>query len=337
MFGWVSAYVFILRAGGYCDRTSGMRNSPRVLFTLLVLSSLWAQTPVEADHHQHLLSPAAAARAGVKPISASDLIREMDRAGIRRAAVLSVAYGFGNPNKVAVENEYAQVRAENDWTSVEVAKYPVRLRGFCSVNPLKAYALDEIARCAKDPHVHYGLKLHFGNSDVQLENPTHLEQVRRVFRTANEHKMAIAVHMHSTVNLKRPYGAEQARMFLGELLPVAPDITVQIAHLAGAGGYDEVATDDAVGVFVDAVKRRDPRMTRVYFDASGVAGLGNWQERAALIAQRMRELGLGRILYGSDAPVPGNLPVDVLAKFRQLPLSKAEFQTIESNVAPYLK
>ena len=44
------------------------------------------------------------------------------------------------------------------------------MRGFCSVNPLKDYAIEELARCAKDPQLqlHIGLKLHFGNSDVDL-------------------------------------------------------------------------------------------------------------------------------------------------------------------------
>jgi predicted TIM-barrel fold metal-dependent hydrolase len=56
--------------------------------------------------------------------------------------VLSVAYQFGNPNKPPVEDEYAQVKAENDWTSREVARYPDRLRGFCSINPLKDYAIE---------------------------------------------------------------------------------------------------------------------------------------------------------------------------------------------------
>jgi predicted TIM-barrel fold metal-dependent hydrolase len=114
------------------------------------------------DHHQHLFSPAAAERAGLAPISASDLIAHMDAAGIQKAAVLSVAYGFSNPNKPAVEDEYGKVRAENDWTSGQVARYPGRLVGFCSVSPVKDYALEEIARCAKDPNLRTGLKMHFG-------------------------------------------------------------------------------------------------------------------------------------------------------------------------------
>ncbi len=136
----------------------------------------------------------------------------LDSAAIRRALVLSVAYQFGNPNKPAVEDEYAQVKTENDWTSRQVARFPDRLRGFCSVNPLKDYAIEELARCAKDPQLRIGLKLHLGNSDVDLDNPQHVEQLRRVFRAANEHRMAIAVHMRSSVTRKRRYGEAQARV-----------------------------------------------------------------------------------------------------------------------------
>jgi uncharacterized protein len=69
------------------------------------------------------------------------------------------------------------------------------LLGFCSVNPLREYALDEIARCATDKNSRSGLKLHFGNSDVNVDNPEHLNQLRLVFRAANQHGMAIVVHM----------------------------------------------------------------------------------------------------------------------------------------------
>jgi predicted TIM-barrel fold metal-dependent hydrolase len=292
------------------------------------------------DHHQHLYSPDAGANSssvGARGISAQDLIRALDAAGIHRAAVLSVAYSFGNPNKPAFANEYALVKAENDWTGQQAALYPDRLRGLCSVNPLRLYALDEIGRCAKNLHLRTGLKLHFGNSDVDVTNAEHLLQLRRVFRAANAHRMAIVVHVRPTVSRRRPYGAEHARIFVERLLPEAPDVTVQIAHLAGAGGYDDRGQDEAVGVYAEAIAGKDPRMKNVYFDCTSVAGLGNWKNRVGLIAKRMRELGLRRLLYGSDAPVSGNLPADALTAWRQLPLTPDEFRIIGNNVAPYLR
>jgi hypothetical protein len=73
------------------------------------------------DHHQHLFSVEVTRSSTVEPLDAAALIAYLDAAGIRRAAVLSVAYQFSNPNRPAVENEYAQVKAESDWTSREVA------------------------------------------------------------------------------------------------------------------------------------------------------------------------------------------------------------------------
>lgn len=303
-------------------------------FTLLC-----GQSQPLVDHHQHLFGPAVKKLSPtLTTIEASDLVALLVSAGIHRAVVLSIAYQFSNPNKPPIADEYAHVRAENDWTSHQVGHFPDRLRGFCSVNPLKDYAIKEVARCAKDPHLHYGLKLHFGNSDIDLGNPQHIQRLRHVFREANKYRMAIIVHMRSSVTLRRPYGADQARIFLNELLPLAPDVPVQIAHLAGAGAYDDPLVDQALAVFVDAVAKQDRRMTHVYFDVSGVVGYGNWAEKAGLIATRIRQLGVTRVLYGSDGFGGGNLaPREAWAAFLQLPLSDAEFHTIANNIAPYMQ
>jgi len=290
------------------------------------------------DYHQHLYSPEAGARSspGPKGIDARFLIAQLDAAGIQRAVVLSVAYSFSNPNKPSVPNEYVHVMAENNWTSSQVAQFPDRLLGFCSINPLRSYAVEEIERCAKDPNLRTGLKLHFGNSDIDVDNPVQLAQLRRVFRAANQHRMAITVHMHANIDHHRPYGAKEARIFLKQLLPEAPDVTVQIAHLAGGGGYDDPAVDEALSVFVEAIESKDPRMKNVYFDACGIAIPAMWEDKADLIVKRIRQIGVNRVFYGSDAAVPDNLPKDALARWHKLPLTQEEFRTIENNVAPFL-
>jgi predicted TIM-barrel fold metal-dependent hydrolase len=251
--------------------------------------------------------------------------------------VLSVAYMFGSPNRT-VENEYEKVKAENDWTSQQVARYPDRLRGFCSFNPIREYALEELARCAKDPQLRSGLKLHFGNSVVHYHDAQHVERLRRVFRAANEYRMPIVVHMRASISRKLPYGRDEARIFLNELLPAAPDIPVQIAHLAGAGGFADPLVDQALTVFIEAIAKGDPRTKRLYFDVTGAVGLDIPVDEATLVATRIRQLGVDRVVYGSDAAAGGNLPPrQGWAAFRQLPLTDAEFRTIATNVAPYLR
>jgi predicted TIM-barrel fold metal-dependent hydrolase len=306
--------------------------SRRLLPVLLALLPGAAMAQPLVDHHQHLFSPALATLIKATPIDAAELVKHLDEAGIKRAVVLSTAYSHSNPVR-KVANDYDFVRADNDWTAEQVARYPDRLVGFCGLNPVKDYALEELARCAKNPHLRRGLKLHFGNSFVEYHNAQQIEQVKRIFRAANEHGMAIVVHMRA--NTSQPMGRAEALVFLNELVPAAPDVTIQIAHMGGAGGVEPKVFDEVLGVFVDAIAKGDPRTKNLWFDVTSVA-VNPTPEQAAQIVGRIRQLGVQRVLFGSDAPAPNNVPRLTWAAFRKLPLGDAEFRAIESNVAPYL-
>lgn len=323
-----------------------MRRSLVVAVIVTVGASIPAhgQAPA-ADHHQHLFSPALAAlisppppAAPVTPITAADLIALLDAAGIRRAAVLSTAYIFEQPTR-KVENASDKVRADNAWTSQQVAMYPDRLVGFCGLNPLKDYALDELARCAKDPNLQRGLKLHFGNSGVDYTDPQHLERLRRVFRAANGYRMAIVVHMRASFGQKLPYGREAALVMLNELAPAAPDVPIQIAHLAGGGGPADQAAHEALDVFAEAISKGDPRTKQLWFDVAGMGTVPKMTpDELAYFSTKIRQLGVQRVVYGSDAPSGGNPPPQqAWAAFRKLPLSEEEFRTIAANLAPYMR
>ncbi len=315
-----------------------------ILCTIVISGSIFsatlsAQSPV-IDYHQHLFSPDASAlvtgNSSSPGISARDVIALLDSAGIRRALVLSVAYTWGKASRTPIENEYEHVKAENDWTAAQAAQYPDRLRAFCSFNPLKPYALEELARCSRDPILQRGLKLHFGNSDVDLDNLENVAQVRKVFAAANGYRMAIVVHMRTSIDNRRRYGADEAGVFLNELLPAAPDVPVQIAHLAGAGGY-QAAVDSALGVLVDAIEKQDRRVKNVWFDVTAVVGSGMLSAELQQIAARIRQIGVERVLYGSDAAAsPATYPKAGWAAFRRLPLTEAEFGAIAGNISPYM-
>ena len=270
----------------------------------------------------------------VEPLTADHLIRDMDETGIERAAVLSVAYFFGTPTRKWPGDEYANVRAENDWVAAQVARHPNRLVAFCGVSPLKDYAIQEIRRCAGELRMK-GLKLHFRSSRVDVLNPEHLEKVRRAFRTANELGLALVVHTNV-----RPYGREQAEVFLKELLPAAPDVVVQIAHLWGGNEF----TPAALSVFADAVAAGDPRTKNLYFDLTEVepaaAITSDPAETMQAIARLIRQIGLKRILYGSDAAATADAPPTSLrwARLRhRLALTNEELKVIADNVAPYMR
>ena len=54
--------------------------------------------------------------------------------------------------------------------------------------------------------------------------------------------------------------------------------------------------------------------------------------KSPLVVSRIRQLGLDRILYGSDGP-----PRAAWTAFTHLPLTPAEIAAIASNVAPYMR
>jgi predicted TIM-barrel fold metal-dependent hydrolase len=313
-----------------------MRGALALLLTGLATAAAAApEKPLPAppvDWHQHLLTKEMA-EPGQKPIDAKSMIAMLDAAGIRRAVLLSNAFRFGSPEAPPVPDEYARVIAENDWTAREAARYPQRLIAFCSFNPLKEYALAELARCARDKRFGRGIKLQFGNAGVTLDEPTDIALLRRVFRAANANGMAIVVHLRT--QRPNPYGAAQALAFLDEVLTAAPDVPVQIAHLAGGGGYGDAAMDAALDVFMAAIGRQDPRVKNLWFDIALIAGN---ESQGPRIAERLRALGLARILYGSDGGDPTDPPAkEMLAIWRKLPLTPEEFRAIEANTAPYLK
>ncbi len=274
-----------------------------------------------------------------QPITADRLIADLNEAGIRRAVVLSEAFWLGTPGDetrrmTPVADGAAAVRAENDWTAEQVARYPDRLVMACAVNLLRDFAVQEMERCSRIPQV-VGMKLHFGDSDFHFDDPAHIEQARRVFKAANENRMAIIVHLAP----RTFYGPAEVELFLDQIASQAPDVTIQIAHLAGDG--PGITSPEALEAFANARAAGDPRTRNLYFDFAGLVYQGIPAAQAELMATRMRQIGLDRILFASDAS-PGtdaNPSADqhwTVAR-RRLPLTDDELRTIAANVAPYLR
>ncbi|HKP69109.1 MAG TPA: amidohydrolase family protein [Pyrinomonadaceae bacterium] len=310
----------------------------RSILIILILGSatVSAQIPT-ADHHQHLFSPMMAEFQKITPITAADVIKLLDEAGIKRGVLLSTAYAYGRPGREP-KNEYEKVKEENDWVAAEAAKFPKRLIAFCGFNPLKEYALEELARCANNPNKHRGIKLHFGNSDVQLEKPEHIEKLKAVFRAANENRMAIVVHMRASISLNRPYGAEQVRAFLDQLMPLTAKIVVQVAHLVGSGpGFNDSKQDAALDGFVEAIQNSKSKApNNLWFDLTTSAHPSNTPERTTALLKRIRQIGVRRILYGTDAALGSNLkPKESWAEVTKIGLTFPELKTIANNRAPY--
>lgn len=306
-----------------------------------------------ADHHVHVFSPAVAhwleTELNLAPLpsfGSRELIAALDRDRVTRAAVLSNAYFFGH-DTVRQSRDESLLTAENDRVAELIVQYPGRLVGFFGIDPLADSALEEIERCARR-RVFAGLKLHLANAAVDLRNPAHVQRLSEVFRRANALGLAVVIHMRT---LRSDYGREDAQIFIDKVLSAAPDVPVQIAHLGGWGGYD-VATDDALSVFIERANKIGSGKDRVYFDLSAVvrgvgrnaegsaakAGVPDWwpEKRYVRLAERLRALGIRHVLFGTDWPdwTPRSYAADIE---KNVPLSAAELRVLLTNRAPWLR
>ena len=305
--------------------------------------------PPAADLHVHIgtqtsadlveqLQPSAARGA----LSAADAIAALDAAGIERALVLSLGYLFEGPGAEDLDRR-ALLEAENDYVAAEVAGYPDRLVGTCSMNPLSEYAVAEIARCAEELGIRV-LKLHFTNSGVDLRSDEHLTQLGRVWQAMSARGMGAIVHMRTGAD---DYGAPDVRAFIG-VLAQFPDVPIHIAHMAGWGGYDEW-TDAALAEFAAALGDGRLESSGLWFGLGAVvfqpAAAGQDTARARMIeesnarlVERIRQLGPDRVTYATDwpswPPVPDpeqGIAANVRLIRGVLSLEPAELSAIFSN------
>ena len=273
-------------------------------------------------------------------IGAETIVALLDSARTEKATLLSMGYFFGMP-EVDAADEYAKVRAENDFVARQAASHPDRLTAFCSVNPLADYALDEIARCAEEPRLE-GLKLHLANADANLRDSTDVQQLATVFAAANRHALPIVIHLWT----RHPeYGRTDAEAFIDDVLPEAPDVPVQVAHLGGKGTFDD-ATAGALQAFDAAIEQDAARMENVVFDISAVAlnpaqaqgdSAQAKQIRAAnkKTAEWIGRIGADRVVFGSD--FFARQPPSYVETVRSLPLDDETLRTLFGNTAPYLR
>lgn len=287
-----------------------------------------------ADYHQHLVSPAFAPIVKFAPRDGRALLAELDAAGIHKAVVLSTGYSFADERK-GLDDPDRRTREENDWTSAQVASSGGRLIGFCSVNPLRPPAFEEVERCLGLPGMR-GIKLQLGNSGISLRDAQHLARMTALFQLANRLRAPVLMHMRARGGMN--YGAEDGRLFLDRLVPVAPDIELVVAHFGGAGpGYPEQA-DEVMAVFGEAAERGDPRLRNLYFDVATLVTEESTPRDGAMIAKRIRQLGVERLLYGSDLNPPGGSIRAGWDLFRsRVPLTESEIRTIATNRTRFVR
>lgn len=121
-------------------------------------------------------------------------------------------------------------------------------------------------------------------------------------------------------------------------MPAAPDVEIVVAHLGASGPGYAAQHDEVLAVFAAAAEREDPRMKNLYFDVSSNVTDEITPAGAAMVAQRIRQLGPRRVLYGSDLSAPGGSVQRAWEIFRaKVPLTPAEMQQVIDNRTRFVR
>lgn len=306
-----------------------------------------------ADHHMHvwtadardvllrLMGRSTEGEPAIPTFDGEQAAAELDSANIERGVLLSTAYFFGSPD-LEIEDERQKVREENDWVARQAAARPDRLVAFFGVNPLADYAAAEAERCASVPEC-AGMKIQLANSDVDLRDPEDAARLRSFFATANDLGLPVIVHLQTR---REDFGRPDVNAFVDQVLPAAPDIPIQVAHMGGDSRFDS-ATVRSFDALADALEDHPERTDDVFFDMGLVpfppqrargdtarqAIYRRWNRR---FAEAVRRVGPDRVVFGTDYPEAK--PGPYARRLREsLPLTDAEIRDLYDDAAPYLR
>ncbi len=338
-----------------------------LLLAAILLSgqgNAFAEAAPRADHHMHIQSAVVtdflgemqkAMPAVFEGISSDifqvrtgeDALRELDRAGIRQGVLLSAGYMFGFSAMSLEPQEVARLmRAENQFNVDQALASNGRLVAMVGINPFLDNALDELEYWSSQPGAS-GVKLHLGNSGLDLGNPDQVEGLAAFFTAANKARMPLVVHLRGAA----PFTTSNITTFIDTVLSQAGDLPVQIAHGASFGGID-AATLETLKLYGDAIARNAPGTANLVLDLSAVAQLDlsslenvpkegieahTADEWRTLYVSEMRKVGLNRFVLASDWPALTPPAEYFTAERKVLPVTDAEWTELCGNLAPYLR
>ncbi len=208
-----------------------------------------------------------------KLATADELIASMDKNGVDISVILNIGW---TTHELCLET--------NDYILESIARYPDRLIGFGSVQPLSCEAaLAEIERCAQG-----GMKgIGELRPDIQLFNLVDDEVVRPFVETIRKHKLILLSHASEPVGDNYPGKGMVTPDMLYPFITSYPELTIVLAHWGGGLPFYALMPE---------VKRA---LKNVYFDTAASPLLYSPQ----IYNQVIQLIGSDRILFGSDFPL----------------------------------
>ena len=277
--------------------------------------------PRAVDHHVHVLGPRLVAdwkslgvpfsRPDEAYTSAARYLEGPD--ALAGAWLVPMGHLYANAEFAAAlgldaAEARARLREENAHVAREAARLGPPSLACVSVPPRAEWAVEELAY-GVDVLGARALKLHLASGGVDLREPEHLEAVGRCLDAARARDLPVLLHLDPQL---RGHEAAHVRAALDTLLGQRDDLVVVIAHLGGSGGFGPW-TQSVLATLTEwlASEAADGRLhTGVLVDVSAVIleaeseGVPpSTDAELAALAPALRRLGLGRVLFASDAPV----------------------------------
>ncbi len=208
-----------------------------------------------------------------KMATADELINSMDRDGVDMAVIAN--YGW-TTHELCVET--------NDYILESIARYPGRLVGFCSVQPLSPdAAIDEIERCARA-----GIKgIGELRPDIQMLDLEHRDALQPVVEALQKLGLTLMIHASEPVGHLYPGKGSVTPDMIYPFIANFPDLPLVCAHWGGGLPFYALMPE---------VRQA---MENVYFDTAASPFLYSPQ----IYQQVIQLVGADRILLGSDYPL----------------------------------
>jgi predicted TIM-barrel fold metal-dependent hydrolase len=205
--------------------------------------------------------------------TADELIDSMDRAGIDVSVVTNIGW---TTHELCVET--------NDYILESIQRYPDRLVGFCSVQPLSLQAaLDELERCARGGIRGVGEI----RPDIQLLDLNDEEVMGPFTYVLNQLNLILLTHSSEPVGHIYPGKGAVTPEVLYPFIAAHPELTIVCAHWGGGLPFYALMPE---------VRKA---LANVYFDSAASPFLYN----PKIYSQVAAIAGDDKILLGSDWPL----------------------------------
>ncbi len=230
-----------------------------------------------------------------KYTTAEDLVAAMDSSGVDR----SVVFGFGF-------TDMDLCRRVNDYTIESVRKFPDKLIGFATVNPLSPDAEKELHRCRTAGLQGVGELMPAGQG-FDITETSHMQGICDF---CSSHRWPLLIHINESVGHYYPGKTDVSPRDGAVLAGNFPDVTIIFAHMGGGL------------CFYETMPELKYTLSNVYYDTAALPFLYD-----RIIYDGIRALKLtGKILFGSDYPL---LPASVYIEgMKKTSMEKEELETI---------